>query len=128
MTEKAWTAGFKAGLEAAAAGYLALAEMAAGVGSLEAERANEAQAEHILGIEVPPPPPEYSRQPISTAPQTRAILVYAQDVACKEGRTIYGEPLPSFFAVVKWHPDGGFCVCQIREATHWWELPEPPEE
>lgn len=63
-------------------------------------------------------------QPIETAPTDGTpILVYAQDttVACDD-------PLTPFITVCAYHENGGFCVCEIREATHWMHLPEPPQK
>lgn len=56
-------------------------------------------------------------RPISTAPKdgTR-ILVYAAE---REG-------LPAFQCVAAWHTDGGWCVDELREATHWHPLLAPP--
>jgi hypothetical protein len=61
-------------------------------------------------------------EPIETAPKDgAAILVYAQCLA-----QCAGEQLEPFITVCSFHPDAGFCVCEIREATHWMPLPEPP--
>lgn len=70
-------------------------------------------------IDSPPdhawPPP----RPIDDdTPKDRPILVYA---APREG-------LPGFKSTCRWHPDAGFCVDELREATHWWELPPDPPE
>lgn len=51
-------------------------------------------------------------------PKDRRILVYAPP---RDG-------LPGFKITCVWHPDGGFCVDELREATHWWELPPDPAE
>lgn len=55
-------------------------------------------------------------QPIETAPQDRLVLLYASEK--------YG--LPAFQCVAKWRPDAGWCVDELRDATHWQELPAPP--
>jgi len=37
--------------------------------------------------------------------------------------------LPSMFSVCAWHEDAGFCIDELREATHWRPLPSrPPQE
>jgi hypothetical protein len=57
-------------------------------------------------------------QPIETAPKDgRLILVWAP---AKEGFT-------SLYSLCRYHPDAGFCIDEIREATHWMPLPEPPK-
>jgi len=55
---------------------------------------------------------------ISSAPQDIPVLIYAE--------AAHG--LPAFQAVAQWHPDGGWCVCELREATHWRPLPTPPDD
>ena len=52
-------------------------------------------------------------QPIATAPHDRPIVVYAPP---REG-------LPEFAGMCEWHPDAGFCVCELREVTHWMDRP-----
>jgi hypothetical protein len=54
---------------------------------------------------------------ISTAPHDRWIIVYAEPY----------DDLPGFVTPCLWHPDGGFCVDELREASRWHELPSPPE-
>jgi hypothetical protein len=34
--------------------------------------------------------------------------------------------LPSLTRVCGYHEDAGFCVCELREPTHWQPLPAPP--
>lgn len=48
------------------------------------------------------------------APKDRKIKVL---VAGREG-------LPGFVTTVTWHPDGGFCVDELREAIGWCEIVE----
>lgn len=61
---------------------------------------------------------------IATAPQDRMVLVYAVEDPEKVPPECKGlEPL---ICTTKWHPDGGWCVCEVREATHWAELPKGP--
>lgn len=57
-------------------------------------------------------------RPIENAPRNFPVLVYA---AAAHG-------LPAFQCVAQWHPDGGWCVDELREATHWTLLPEPPHD
>lgn len=57
-------------------------------------------------------------RPIETAPRDRVIEVYAP---AREGF----DPLVS---ICKWHPGAGFCIDEIRNATHWREhVPPAPE-
>lgn len=35
--------------------------------------------------------------------------------------------LPGFWTIAAYHKDAGWCVCELREATHWQPLPPPPE-
>ena len=63
-------------------------------------------------------------QPIETAPRDRPVEVYAPppdpvkwaDAVCD---------LPEVMCIAQWHPDAGFCVCTIREVTHWREVRRP---
>jgi hypothetical protein len=57
------------------------------------------------------PPEENSWRPISTAPKDREI-----EVRCPPR-----EGLPELISKCLWHPDAGFCVDELREATHWRE-------
>lgn len=68
---------------------------------------------------------EDSWRPIETAPRdgTR-VLVYA--CVRDPSHWIIGGDLPPFQCVTSYHPDGGWTVCEIREATHWRPLPPPP--
>ncbi len=63
---------------------------------------------------------------IATAPQDRMVLVYAVEDPEKVPPECKGlEPL---ICTTKWHPDAGWCVCEVREATHWTELPKGPKK
>lgn len=55
-------------------------------------------------------------RPIKSAPRNFPVLVYAAPA----------HGLPAFQTVAAWHPDAGWCVCELREATHWMLLPEAP--
>lgn len=55
---------------------------------------------------------------ISSAPQDIPVLIYAE--------AAHG--LPAFQTVAQWHSDAGWCVCELREATHWRPLPTPPDD
>lgn len=56
-------------------------------------------------------------QPIGTAPTDGArVIVYAAPY----------QGLPGFVCVADYHPDGGWCVDELREVTHWMPLPAPP--
>lgn len=57
---------------------------------------------------------EASWQPISTAPRDRYIIVWAP----------YAHGLPPIAYRCKYHPDGGFTVCELREPTLWTEEPQ----
>ncbi len=56
-------------------------------------------------------------QPIATAPTDGTpVKVYAAAY----------EDLPGFQTVAAYHPDGGWCVCELRTVTHWQPLgPDP---
>lgn len=66
-------------------------------------------------------------QPIEMAPKNRPVEVYApppdlakwMDAVCD---------LPEVMCIAQWHPDAGFCVCAIREVTHWREVRRPLPE
>jgi hypothetical protein len=72
--------------------------------SSETVAAIQAQLEKLAG---------FQWQPIATAPHDRPIVVYAPP----------REDLPEFAGVCEWHPDAAFCVCELREVTHWMEKP-----
>jgi hypothetical protein len=58
-------------------------------------------------------------RPISEAPTDGTlILVYAP---AREG-------LSAMQSVCAYHPDAGFCIDELREPTHFMELPAAPEE
>lgn len=57
-------------------------------------------------------------KPIDSAPKDGTLfLAYAE-----AGQ----HDLPALFSLCAWHPDAGFCICELREATHWQPLPAPP--
>lgn len=55
-------------------------------------------------------------QLIETAPKDREILVYAPSY----------QGLRSLISVCEWHESAGFCIDELRQPTHWMELPEHP--
>jgi hypothetical protein len=58
-------------------------------------------------------------RPIETAPKDGTdFLAYSQDLGTND--------LPPFISLCSWHPDAGFCTCEIRTVTHWLPLPSPP--
>ena len=57
-------------------------------------------------------------QPIETAPKDREILVYAPAY----------QDLRFLISVCKWNESAGFCIDELRQPTHWMELPKPPRE
>lgn len=57
-------------------------------------------------------------RPIETAPKDGTLfLVWAPGSEFD---------LPDMMSLCAWHPDGGFCVCELRYPTHWMPLPAPP--
>lgn len=66
-------------------------------------------------------------QPIETAPRDRLVEVYAPSPD-PERWTPEVHKLPPIVCLARWHPDGGFCVCEIREVTHWREHVPPAGE
>lgn len=54
-------------------------------------------------------------QPIETAPKDRLIEVFASEY----------EGLNAMISLCQWHPDAGFCVCELRTASHWREHNPP---
>lgn len=58
-------------------------------------------------------------QPIETAPKDGTLfLAWAP--------SLHG--LPAMYSLCAWHPDGGFCIDELREVTKWQPLPDPPKE
>jgi hypothetical protein len=56
--------------------------------------------------------PEIPWQPIDTAPHDRKIIVFAP--------AAHG--LPDLITECQYHPDAGFCVCELREPIYWREI------
>lgn len=66
---------------------------------------------------------EQEWQPIETAPRDGTeVLVYAR-VLHPEKWGVHLEPI---ICAASYHPDAGWCVCEIRDVTHWRPLPTPP--
>ena len=62
-------------------------------------------------------------QPIATAPTDGTmVLVYAVVLHPEK----WGIELDPIICAAAYHEDAGFCVCEVRDATHWMPLPEPP--
>jgi hypothetical protein len=60
-------------------------------------------------------------RPIETAPKDGTqFIAYSQDLT--------GTGLSPFVSLCAWHPDAEFCTCELREPTHWIQLPEPPRD
>lgn len=58
-------------------------------------------------------------KPIESAPTDGTlILVWC---ASRDG-------LPAMYSLCRYHPDGGFCVDELRYPTYRMELPEAPNE
>lgn len=55
--------------------------------------------------------------PIETAPKDRVIEVYAPPT----------HGLNAMVSLCEWHEDAGFCICELREPTHW-RPHTPPRE
>lgn len=70
---------------------------------------------------------EQGWQPIETAPQDQMVLVYAPSPDPTRWHTSVCDLSPIICAA-KWHPEGGWCMCEIREVTHWRPLPAAPQE
>lgn len=65
-------------------------------------------------------------QPIAAAPRDGTpVLVYAPPPDRKRWHEVVWD-LPEVICSARWHLDAGFCVCTIREVTHWRPLPEGP--
>lgn len=67
--------------------------------------------------EATPAPPEW--QPIETAPKDGTLFL--SWAPAREG-------LPAMYSLCAWHPDAGFCIDEIREASIWTPLPSLPSE
>lgn len=75
-------------------------------------------ADKILDLHIAMPVPSPWRD-IETAPKDRIIEVYAP---------AFEDALGPMISLCQWHPDAGFCICQLRRPTHWREhiAPEQP--
>lgn len=96
----------------------ALAEILANDEGADMARADaDRLADAILSSGLVVPAPRW--MPIETVPKDGTeVWVY---LAEREG-------LPAFQTRCAWHPDAGWCACELREVTHWMPLPTPPEE
>lgn len=66
-------------------------------------------------------------QPIETAPKDgTTVLVFAQ-LNPPEKWVEEVRDLPPMICQAAHHPDAGWCVCTMREVTHWQPLPQPPK-
>lgn len=66
-------------------------------------------------------------QPIDTAPKDGTeVLVYAALTPPEKWHESVRD-LPAFIGRCSYHPDAGWCVCTMREVTHWMPLPPMPE-
>lgn len=71
----------------------------------------------------PLPAPQSEWRDIASAPRDgTAILVFAPG---EDPR--WSPRLSDLVSVCAWHPDAGFCVCELREPTHWMPLPAAPK-
>jgi len=63
---------------------------------------------------------------ISTAPKDAWIFVYAAPYT--GGGDDPEMWLPGFVSLCHWHPDGGFCVDELRQPIAWQPIvyPDPP--
>lgn len=65
-------------------------------------------------------------RPMSEAPKDGSeIIVYATDTV--SSGYAKGDPIPPMWSVTSYHPDAGFCVCELREPIGWLPLPEVTE-
>lgn len=55
---------------------------------------------------------------MANAPHDRPLIVSTNSV----------EGLPAFTTHCQWHPDAGFCVCELREVIAWRDFPPPAKE
>ena len=62
-------------------------------------------------------------QPIETAPKDETIIVFAPGE-----KDDFPSPLPDLVSLCRWHPDAGFCVCELREVTHWMPFKQPSSQ
>ena len=64
-----------------------------------------------------------SWQPIETAPTDGTVVLIYAPRSDLEKWTV---DLPPVICNAAYHPDAGWCICAVREPTHWMPLPEPP--
>lgn len=65
-------------------------------------------------------------KPIETAPKDGTeVLVWAQLNPPEKWHESV-QDLPPFVGIAAYHPDAGWCVCTMREVTHWQCRPKPP--
>lgn len=61
-------------------------------------------------------------QPIATAPKDGTVFIaYSEDIRVPEE----SNRLPPFVSLCSWHPDAGFCTCEIRDPTFWMPFVTP---
>jgi hypothetical protein len=87
------------------------------------DKASMAKAREILAaLEAQFSTPRNEWQRIESAPRDGTlILVFAPGTSAKwEG------DLGNLISLCAWHESAGFCICELREPTHWQPLPAPP--
>jgi hypothetical protein len=67
-------------------------------------------------------------QPIETAPQDGTLIIVYAETPEHARWPDQSLDLPPLVTLCAWHPDTGFCVCEIREPTHWMPYSPPTQE
>lgn len=109
------------GIDMAAAGETELARVWTKVKAIRAKQAAKPKHGPLPGpSDAAPAPQGDGWRPIESAPKDQLIEVYAPS---REG-------LNPIVSLCEWHPDAGFCICEIRYPTHWraHNPPAPPSD
>lgn len=64
-------------------------------------------------------------RPIETAPTDGTMIVVHAEVPAHARCRDAAKELPPLVSLCAYHPDAGFCVCTIREPTHWAQYTPP---
>lgn len=99
------------------------------------EHAAEAYADKVAGTETAPPGCwGWSRKDYLAGVLAERAKTTWRDIATapKDGTLFlaYAEAgqhgLPELYSLCSWNEFGGFCICELRNATHWMPLPAGP--
>ena len=67
-------------------------------------------------------------KPIEEAPKDGTVVLVYACVTQPEKLHESVRDLPPYIGLSAYHPDAGWCVCEIREVTHFMQVPAPQNQ